>query len=198
MTAPSIAPRRLPRLATGLVMARLTTASVACGVGPEPAAGPTDPPTATSAGIPTTVGPRAAPSTPTPGPSTTDDQRSSTVQIRMTVGEDSATATLADNATARDFASLLPVTLNMSDLFGLEKLGKLPRALNQGGKAVFTYEVGQLGYWSPGEDLAIVYAVKGSRSIPSPGLVPIGTVDSGLEMIAEAGDAFQLRIEQVN
>jgi hypothetical protein len=119
------------------------------------------------------------------------------VQIRMTVGGRSASATLADNPTAHDFASLLPVTLNMSDLFGLEKPGRLPRALDQGGKAVFTYEVGQLGYWTPGEDLAIVYAVKGSGSIPSPGLIPLGTVDAGLETIAEAGEAFQLRIERV-
>jgi hypothetical protein len=119
------------------------------------------------------------------------------VQIRMTVGGRSASATLADNPTADDFASLLPVILNMSDLFGLEKPGRLPRALDQGGKAVFTYEVGQLGYWTPGEDLAIVYAVKGSGSIPSPGLIPLGTVDAGLETIAEAGDAFQLRIERV-
>ena len=120
------------------------------------------------------------------------------MQIHMTVGERSASATLADNPTARDFASLLPVTLNMSDLFGLEKPGRLPRALDQGGNPVFSYKVGQLGYWSPGEDLAIVYAVKGSGSIPSPGLIPIGTVDVGLATIAEAGDAFQLRIEQVS
>ena len=119
------------------------------------------------------------------------------MQIRLAIGRNTATATLADNPTARDFASLLPITLDMSDLGGLEKPGKLPRALDGGGEAVFTYEVGQIGYWSPGEDLAIVYAVQGAGSIPRPGLVPLGTVDSGLDVIAEAGDAFQLRIEQI-
>ena len=120
------------------------------------------------------------------------------MRIRLTVGDQSATATLADNPTARDFASLLPVTLTMHDLFRLEKPGKLPRALDKGGKAQFTYQVGQLGYWSPGRDLAIVYAVEGKGSIPSPGLIPLGTVDSGLDAIAEAGDSFQLRIEQLD
>ena len=60
----------------------------------------------------------------------------------------SAVATLADNPTADDFATLLPVTLDMSDLHGLEKPGTLPRALNRSGAAVFTYEVGQIGYWA--------------------------------------------------
>ena len=35
---------------------------------------------------------------------------------------------------------------------------------------MFTYEVGQLGYWSPSRALAVVYAVDGEGSIPSPGL----------------------------
>lgn len=116
----------------------------------------------------------------------------------MTVGDQSAIATLADNPTARDFASLLPLTLTMSDLFGLEKPGTLPRALQSGGRPVSTYEVGQLGYWSPGEALAVVYAVEGAGAIPSPGLIPLGTVDTGLEVIADAGDSFQLHIEQTN
>jgi hypothetical protein len=61
------------------------------------------------------------------------------MRVRLTVGDQSATPTLADNPTARDFASSLPLTLTMHDLFGLEKPGTLPRALDEGGEAVFTY-----------------------------------------------------------
>ena len=86
----------------------------------------------------------------------------------------------------------------MSDLFGLEKPGTLPRALDEGGQAVFTYQVGQVGYWAPGRALAVVYAVQGDGAIPSPGLIPLGTIDSGLQLIADAGDAFQLRIEPLD
>lgn len=119
------------------------------------------------------------------------------MQIRLSVGGRSAVATLADNPTARDFASLLPVTLSMGDLFRLEKPGALPRPLDVGAEAVFTYAVGQIGYWSPGRALAVVYAVDGDGTIPRPGLIPLGVVDAGLNVIADAGDAFQLRIEQL-
>jgi hypothetical protein len=46
--------------------------------------------------------------------------------------------------------------------------------------------------------LAVVYAVDGEGSIPSPGLIPLGTVDAGLETIADGGDSFQLRIEHID
>ena len=192
---------RLPRLTTGLVTALVTSASVACGAPTQPGRGPTSSPApTTSGGTTTTSSPTAGAlaNTPTAGEGTTDHRGSQTMRIRMTVADQSATATLADNPTARDFASLLPVTLTMNDLFGLEKPGTLPRALDEGGEAVFTYQVGQLGYWSPGRALAVVYAVDGEGSIPGPGLIPLGTVDAGLEAIAEGGDSFQLRIEQID
>jgi hypothetical protein len=113
-------------------------------------------------------------------------------------GNHSAIATLADNATARDFATLLPATLSMGDLFGHEKPGTLPRPLDEGGEVVHTYQVGQLGYWAPGTDLAIVYAIEGDGAIPHPGLIPLGTVSSGLEVIAGAGTAFELHVEKLS
>jgi hypothetical protein len=68
------------------------------------------------------------------------------MRIRLTIGDAEATGTLLDNETARDFASLLPVTLDMHDLLGREKPGQLPRRLSEGGEPQFTYEVGDLGY----------------------------------------------------
>lgn len=65
-----------------------------------------------------------------------------TMRIRLTVGGQMATAILEDNPTARDFASLLPVTVRMHDLFGREKPGPLPRALANGGSAEYSYEIG--------------------------------------------------------
>ena len=49
---------------------------------------------------------------------------------RITIGERSIEATLADSDAARDFASLLPLTLAMNDLFRREKFATLPRALS--------------------------------------------------------------------
>ena len=118
------------------------------------------------------------------------------MRIQLTVDCQTATATLNDTPTARDFASLLRLTLNMQDLFGREKPGQLPRPLNPG-KGQASYQVGDLGYWAPSHDLAIFYAHDG-QTIPRPGIVIIGRVDSGLDVIADAGDSFQLTIERLD
>jgi hypothetical protein len=118
------------------------------------------------------------------------------MRIRLDINGRTATATLNDTPTARDFASLLPLTLDMQDLFGREKPGPLPRPL-AAGEGQSTYEVGDLGYWDPSHDLAIFYADDAQR-IPSPGIVIIGRIDTGLDLIADAGDSFQLTIEPLD
>lgn len=120
------------------------------------------------------------------------------MKIRLTIGHAVATATLDNNPTARDFASLLPVTLTLHDLFGQEKTGPLPRTLNEGGKHQFSYEVGQVGYWPPKHDLPIYYADNGQRTIPSPGIIVIGKIDTGLNAISSASDNFQMTIERID
>jgi hypothetical protein len=120
--------------------------------------------------------------------------RSTAVRIELAVGNAVATATLEDSITARDFAAMLPVTVPMQDLFGREKPGRLPHALDlDGATREFDYEVGELAYWSPSRDLAIFYADDGQK-IPSPGLVRLGMITSGLDVIASAGDDFELTI----
>jgi hypothetical protein len=65
------------------------------------------------------------------------------------MGGKSLTATLADNETARDFASALPLKVTMKDLIGREKYGDLPKALSENGPRKNKYEVGEIAYWSP-------------------------------------------------
>jgi len=110
------------------------------------------------------------------------------MKIKLTVGNQAITATLVDSETARDFVSLLPLTLNMDDLFGREKFGRLPRAISDGGKRTRTYQVGDVVYWSPGPDVAIYYRHDGS-SIPSPGIIVMGKIDSRAEALNEPGSA---------
>jgi hypothetical protein len=58
--------------------------------------------------------------------------------------------------------------------------------------------VGELAYWSPGNDIAIFYADDG-QAIPQPGLVRLGTIDTGLDVIAAAaGDDFEMTIEPLD
>src|SRR4051812_46537267 len=66
-------------------------------------------------------------------------QRTSTTKIAVKVGDKVLTANLVDSTTARDFVSLLPLTVTMKDLFTREKFGDLPRPLSEGGARVRTY-----------------------------------------------------------
>jgi len=114
-------------------------------------------------------------------PSTDNTPTSHTfgVEIKLTIDNKTLTATFADNGTARDFASLLPLTLTMNDLFGREKFGHLPRAISDKGKRTHTYEIGDIAYWSSGPDVAIYYHHDGEQ-IPDPGIIVIGKIDSGV------------------
>ena len=109
-----------------------------------------------------------------------------TMKIRITLNGKAITATLIDSETTRDFISLLPLTLTMNDLFGREKFGHLPRAISEGGKRTRTYEVGDVIYWSPGPDVAMFYRHDGP-SIPSPGIIVMGKIDSGVEALNVPG-----------
>ncbi len=102
------------------------------------------------------------------------------MKININIGGKILTATLADNATARDFVSLLPLNVSMNDLFGREKYGDLPKALSGNGPRKNRYEVGDVAYWSPDEQFAVYYRQDG-ESIPSPGVIPIAKIDAGTE-----------------
>ena len=107
-------------------------------------------------------------------------------RVRIIIGGKTIEATLADSDAARDFASLLPLTLSMNDLFRREKFATLPRAISEQGKRSHDYAVGTIGYWPPGPDLAIFYRHDGER-IPEPGLIVIGKVRAGVEALSERG-----------
>jgi len=108
------------------------------------------------------------------------------MKIIVKVGDKALTATLIDSKTAKDFVSLLPLTLTMNDLFGREKFGHLPRPISTEGKRTHTYEVGDIAYWSPGPDVAIYYRNDGEK-IPEPGIIVIGKIDSGVAALDVAG-----------
>src|SRR6266567_3982374 len=108
------------------------------------------------------------------------------MKIRLRIDNKVLTATLTDNKTARDFISLLPLTLTMNDLFGREKYARLPRAISQEGKRTHTYQIGDLAYWSPSHDVAVYYR-QDSEKIPEPGIIVIGKIDSGVEVLNVPG-----------
>ena len=59
-----------------------------------------------------------------------------------------------------------------------------------------TYEVGDVIYWSPSAHLAIFYRHDG-QSIPSPGIIVIGKIESGVDALNVPG-TVKVTIEPVN
>ena len=108
------------------------------------------------------------------------------MKIRLTVEGTQLTATLIDSKTCRDFITLLPLTLTMNDLFGREKFAHLPRALSEARQRTHAYAVGDIGYWSPGGDVAIYYRQDGEK-ISEPGIIMIGKIDAGVETLNVPG-----------
>jgi len=122
-------------------------------------------------------------------------QKVTEMKIRLRVGATLMTATLQGSKASRDFASLLPLTLTMNDLFRREKYGHLPRAISEQGERAHTYAVGQIAYWAPGPDVAIYYRHDG-QPIPEPGIIILVTIDSGVEVFDVRG-ATKVTIERV-
>ena len=115
-------------------------------------------------------------------------------RIELVVGDEIAMVTLEDTPEARAFAAMLPITMEMEDPFGQAKTGRLPAALDvEDSRPSRSYATGDLSYWSPSGKLAVVYDALG-RSVPPPGLVRLGNVQTGLEDIASAGDDFTMTI----
>jgi hypothetical protein len=102
---------------------------------------------------------------------------------------------LADTPAAREFAAMVPLEMNLHDPMGQAKSGHLPRPIDVSGvEPVFDPAVGQIYYSAPSSTFAVFYADLG-QSIPGPGLVRLGAVDTGMDRIADAGNRFTVRID---
>jgi hypothetical protein len=126
--------------------------------------------------------------------STTAATQMTTTKIRIRIGRRTFTATVARNATARDFLSLLPLSLRMSDLFAREKTAALPRALASGGTPRYTFSGGDIAYWPPGPDVVVYY--RRGADIPDPGIVLLARLDSSARAFSVPG-AVRVRMERV-
>jgi hypothetical protein len=77
--------------------------------------------------------------------------RRTSMKIRIEFNGASMTATLYDNPSARDFASMLPFDLTIDDYSTNEKIAYLPRKLTEEDAGPFGNEaLGDLAYYAPG------------------------------------------------
>ena len=115
---------------------------------------------------------------------TSADAETGGMKICIRMNGTEVTATLIDNATSRDFASLLPLTLNLEDYGETEKIGYLPRKLStEGAPPGSDPSVGHVSYYAPWGNLAIF-----RRDFRySSGLIKLGKVDTGMEALNVPG-----------
>jgi hypothetical protein len=112
--------------------------------------------------------------------------------VSITLAAAVITARLTDNATARDLAEQLPLTLTFKDFNQVEKIAKLPRSLSMDGvPAGDDPDIGDIGYYAPSGDLVFYYGDVGYWN----GIVRIGRFDTAMELIEKQPDNFQVRIE---
>jgi hypothetical protein len=106
------------------------------------------------------------------------------MKIRLKFEEVELTATLVDSQTTRDFISLLPLTLTLEEYAGTEKISYLSRKLStEDAPAGSDPSIGDITYYAPWGNLAIFDKDFGY----SRGLVILGKIDSGIEILQVPG-----------
>lgn len=119
------------------------------------------------------------------------NQNMKMLKIRMMVNGEAVIVTLADNSTAKDFYSLLPLTLTLNDYAATEKIAYLTRKLSkEGAPAGSEPAIGDIAYYAPWGNLAIFY----KAFAYSEGLIKLGTINSGLEVF-KADGSLKVTIE---
>jgi hypothetical protein len=177
---------RPARLRHALVLALLAAISLsACGGADEDGD--------QAAGAPDASTPAPSPS-PSPASGDQDAGASDDTPIRITFGDAELTARLDDNATARDLAAQLPLTLTFRDHNNVEKTAPLPRELSlDGAPEGHDPAAGDIGYWAPDGDLVFYY----DSDAPSfNGIVRIGEFDGEIDAVERQSEDFSVTIER--
>ena len=109
-------------------------------------------------------------------------------------GDTELTARLHDNATARDLAAQLPLTLTFRDHNNVEKTAPLPRELSlDGAPAGHDPAAGDIGYWAPDGDFVLYY----DDDAPYfDGIVRIGELDGDMAAIKRLPEGARVTIER--
>lgn len=117
--------------------------------------------------------------------------------VLLRFGSHAVNATLADTtAASRQLAGMLPLSLDLTDAWGQAKSGRLAHAVTvEGAARIVRPTPGGIYYWPDNGVIAVYYDDLG-QSVPPPGLIPLGEVDTGLADIAEAGRHVTVRIER--
>lgn len=118
----------------------------------------------------------------------------SEMRVKLTFDGGEAVVRLADNAAARSFFSQLPITQTFEDFNSIEKICRLPNELSTDAveKGVDP-DIADVTLYAPWNTLVFYYEDYGYND----DLIPMGHVESGMELLAEMGEEFTVTIEQM-
>lgn len=107
------------------------------------------------------------------------------MKLKITIGDNIASAVLYDNPASRDFAALLPLTLELEEYANTEKIANLSKKLNTTNEPKgFDPSVGDICYYAPWGNMCIFY-----RDFDySTGLVSLGKITEGMEYFNVKGN----------
>ncbi|MFF5452553.1 cyclophilin-like fold protein [Streptomyces sp. NPDC012950] len=113
--------------------------------------------------------------------SSSPSERSTAMDIRVTLDGRPVEATLNDSPPARDFAALLPLTLDLEDFHGIERVADLPRKLDtSSAPEPAAAKVGDIAYYAPWGNLALFYQ---DGPAPSADLLVLGHLDVSADQL---------------
>ncbi|RPD44081.1 hypothetical protein DRJ53_18445 [Paracnuella aquatica] len=115
------------------------------------------------------------------------------MRLRIIVDDNIYTASLYDNSTSKDFVSLLPLSLTLTDYNNTEKISDLPKKLTtKDAPAGYKPSPGDITIYAPWGNLALFY-----KQFPySEGLIVLGKLDGGIDVFNRQG-SLDVRIESV-
>lgn len=113
-------------------------------------------------------------------------------KIILTIGNEKIDAVLNDSAAAKEFQTMLPLTLSMTRMGEHEYYDALPQPLTHAKKLQTGYTVGDLAFWTPG-DLFALYFDEPEKA--PEGLMILGHITSDLSVFDLLGNPEEVTIQ---
>ncbi len=121
------------------------------------------------------------------------------MKIKITARDIVLDAELFDTATARAIADALPIETAPNE-WGDEFYFEVPVAMQLDDTATIKVAVGDIGYWPPGNSLAIFFGrtpmSKGPEPVPASKVNIVGKIDGDATLLRKARGAKKIRIER--
>ena len=123
-----------------------------------------------------------------------DNPQGDKIRVRLIFEGGEAIVALEDNATARGFAAALPLTHTFEDFNSIEKICRLSEEIDKSStERAVDAKYGDVTLYIPWNTLVFYYEDFGYHD----NLIPIGHVESGMELLAGMGDEFPVTMELI-